>query len=115
VAILSHENARAKSHVFRPGGRSPRSEPESTVEQVELEIEIAASPRRVWKPLTEETPFWWPRDFYTKPKAKGFHIEAKLGGKMYEDCGGDGLIVPRLRDRRGALARPSKVAWARRF
>ena len=37
---------------------------------------------RVWKALTEETTFWWPRDFYTNPKATSFHIEPKLGGRM---------------------------------
>ncbi len=56
----------------------------STIEQVELEIEIAASPEKVWKALMEDTTFWWPKNFYTGPKAKGFHIEPRLGGRAYE-------------------------------
>src|SRR5450432_1982934 len=35
----------------------------STIEQVELEIEIAASPEQVWKALVEDTTFWWPKSF----------------------------------------------------
>ena len=43
--------------------------------------------------LIEETTFWWSKEFYTSPKTKGFHMEAKLGGKMYEDWGnGAGVI-----------------------
>jgi len=65
----------------------------STVEQVELEIEIAATPERVWKSLVEETTFWWPKDFYTSAKTKAFWIEPRLGGLMYEDWGnGEGLV-----------------------
>jgi hypothetical protein len=69
----------------------------STIEEVELEIEIGAPPARVWKAPTAETTFWWPRSFYTNPKAKSFHIEPKLGGKMYEDWGGgEGLVWYRV-------------------
>jgi DNA-binding transcriptional ArsR family regulator len=64
------------------GANMPTETVTSTIEQVELEIEIAAPPVRVWKAPTEDTTFWWPRDFYTNPKAKGFHIEPKLGGRM---------------------------------
>lgn len=65
----------------------------TVLEQVELEIIIAGSTERVWKALVEETTFWWPRDFYTSPQTKGFHLEPKLGGKMYEDLGeGAGVI-----------------------
>lgn len=63
------------------------------IEQVELEITIMSPIRTVWKALVEETTFWWPKDFYTNPKTKGFHIEARLGGKVYEDYGeGSGAI-----------------------
>src|SRR4051794_15154403 len=65
----------------------------STIEQVELEIEIAATPERVWSSLVEETTFWWPKDFYTSAKTKAFRIEPRLGGLMYEDWGnGEGLV-----------------------
>ena len=79
------------------GANMPTEAVTSTIEQVELEIEIAAPPARVWKALTEETTFWWPRDFYTNPKTKSFHLEPKLGGKMYEDWGGgEGLVWYRI-------------------
>src|ERR1700730_18414788 len=42
----------------------------STIEQVEVEIEIAATPERVWKALVEDTAFWWPEEFYTSPRVK---------------------------------------------
>jgi DNA-binding transcriptional ArsR family regulator len=62
------------------------------VEQVELEIAIAAPPSAVWRALVDRTEAWWPRDFYTGP-AKGFHIEARIGGRVFEDWGdGAGVI-----------------------
>jgi DNA-binding transcriptional ArsR family regulator len=60
---------------------------------MELEIEIAAPPERVWKSLVEETAFWWPREYYANPEAQAFRIEPRLGGLIYEDWGnGDGLV-----------------------
>ena len=66
--------------------------PASTMQRIELEIEIAARPPEVWRALLNDTTFWWPRDFYTGP-AKGFHIEPYLGGKVYEDWGGGHGVV----------------------
>ena len=64
-----------------------------TISIVTMEILIHASKENVWKALVDETTFWWPRNFYTKAAAKSFHIEPKLGGRMYEDYGnGQGLI-----------------------
>ena len=46
----------------------------------------------VWRALVDRTEAWWPRDFYTGP-AKGFHIEARIGGRVFEDWGdGAGVI-----------------------
>jgi DNA-binding transcriptional ArsR family regulator len=60
---------------------------------VAMEIPIKASKEKVWKALTEDITFWWPRNFYTKSDAKSFHLEPKLGGRMYEDWGGgQGLV-----------------------
>lgn len=87
----------------------------ASIEQVELEITILAELEHVWKALLEETTFWWPKDFYTSTKAKAFHIESKLGGKMYEDWGSDSGVVwyevfaldpPHSLDLRGFLAVP---------
>jgi uncharacterized protein YndB with AHSA1/START domain len=86
-----------------------------TLEQVELQITIAAPPERVWKALTEETTFWWAKEFYTSEATRGFHMEAKLGGKLYEDYGnGAGAVwyeifsfdPPRSIDLKGNLAVP---------
>jgi DNA-binding transcriptional ArsR family regulator/uncharacterized protein YndB with AHSA1/START domain len=64
----------------------------TTVGRVEMEIEIAAPAADVWKALVRDTSFWWPKDFYTGP-AKGFHIEPRLGGKVFEDWGkGNGVV-----------------------
>ena len=65
----------------------------STIEQVEVEIEIAATPERVWKALVEDTTFWWPKEFYTSPRVKAFHIEPRLGGRVYEDWGDGAGVV----------------------
>jgi len=63
------------------------------VVQVELEIRIAARPERVWQALVEEIGRWWPRDFYAGPDPRGFLLEPRLGGRMYEDWGnGAGAI-----------------------
>ncbi len=87
----------------------------ATIEQVELEITIHAGVQNVWKALLEETTFWWLKDYYTSTKAIGFHIEPKLGGRMYEDWGnGSGVVwyevfalnPPHSLDLRGFIAVP---------
>ena len=66
--------------------------PVSPFVRVELEIRIDAPRSRVWKALVEDTTLWWPRSFYTGP-AKGFHIEPRLGGRVYEDWGDQNGVV----------------------
>lgn len=61
--------------------------------RVEMEVEIAASAKRVWKALVEETGTWWPRSFYAGKAPKAFVLEPRVGGRMYEDWGdGAGLL-----------------------
>lgn len=63
------------------------------VARVEVEFNYNADAKRVWKALFSETSKWWPAEFYNTAKPKGFHIEPKLGGRMYEDWGnGAGLV-----------------------
>lgn len=58
-----------------------------------LEVRIAATRQRVWRALVEETSSWWHRDFYTGAEPLGFHLEPRLGGRMWEDWGdGQGLV-----------------------
>jgi len=69
-----------------------QTKPVSAV-QVELQIRIAAPQGRVWKALVSEVTKWWPKDFYASGDAKRFVIEARLGGRVYEDAGnGQGLV-----------------------
>lgn len=66
---------------------------ESGVRVVELEIQIKASVERTWNALAKEIGVWWRRDFLTDASAKGFVLELRLGGKLYEDWGnGEGAI-----------------------
>ena len=53
----------------------------------ELEIAISRPIETAWKALAGDTAFWWPKDFYANAKTKGFHIESRLGGKVFEDYG----------------------------
>lgn len=59
-----------------------------------IEIQIHAPIENVWRALTRELSAWWPKSFCLDPKrARGFHMEFKLGGRMYEDWGdGDGWL-----------------------
>lgn len=60
---------------------------------VEVEVPIARSVETVWRSLTDGIGEWWPEGFYAGKEPKGFHLEAKLGGRMYEDWGeGNGLL-----------------------
>lgn len=58
-----------------------------------LEIRIAATCARVWTALTAESTQWWPMDFVTSERTQQFVIEAKVGGRVFEDFGnGEGLL-----------------------
>jgi uncharacterized protein YndB with AHSA1/START domain len=73
---------------------SVESLPMSVVEVVN-EVRIAAARDTVWSALTEAPARWWHPAFFTDPRGPqhGFHIEARLGGRMFEDWGdGQGLI-----------------------
>ena len=52
-----------------------------------LEVPIEAPIERVWRALVVDTASWWHRDFFTSAAPKGFHIEPRLGGHMFEDWG----------------------------
>ncbi len=68
------------------------TKPVQVIEHVQ-EIEIDATPDKVWHALTHETHRWWHPGFFTSEQAIGYHIEPKLGGRVYEDWGdGQGQI-----------------------
>jgi uncharacterized protein YndB with AHSA1/START domain len=90
VNLKSHTESRTMGGSM-PAARKSRAE--FGVVEVELEITIQAKPSKVWKALVSETSRWWRKDFFTSPAAKGFVIEPKLGGRVYEDWGdGSGLM-----------------------
>lgn len=61
--------------------------------KVRVETTIQAECHRVWHCLVNETTEWWKADFYTNPKTRDFRIEARIGGRAYEDFGnGEGLV-----------------------
>ena len=73
---------------------------------VELEVEefVAAPRRRVWRALVRDLARWWPKGFFSLPEAKRMVLEARLGGRMYEEADlGRGLVwytVAGLREER---------------
>lgn len=88
VRLKSHLEARKVPIMANP----MKTKTTFGVANVELAIDIAAAPRRVWKALFAEISDWWLKDFYAGP-ATAFVFEAKLGGRLYEDWGdGNGLV-----------------------
>jgi uncharacterized protein YndB with AHSA1/START domain len=68
-----------------------------SVAEVRLEVRIAAPPSRVWAGLTRDAGRWWPREFLTRPDAKRFVVEPRVGGRVFEDAGdGEGLVWYRV-------------------
>jgi uncharacterized protein YndB with AHSA1/START domain len=65
---------------------------EPRIGRVEMEITIDAPRERVWRALVEETPDWWRPEFHAIKNSR-FIIEARPGGRAYEDAGdGNGLV-----------------------
>ncbi len=66
---------------------------QSQVTRIQMEISINASIEHTWQSLINDIGLWWRKDFYTSPKTKEFILEARPGGKMYEDYGNnEGLV-----------------------
>ena len=79
---------------------------------INLDITFKAPLAKVWKALAEDIGLWWRKDFHTSPNTKEFILEARPGGKMYEDYGnGNGLVwadviavdAPHLLEMKGQL------------
>lgn len=74
---------------------SVESQPMDVVEVV-TEVRIAAPRDTVWSVLTQDPAPWWHPAYFTDPRGPergAFHLEARLGGRMYEDWGdGQGLV-----------------------
>lgn len=58
-----------------------------------LEIPIDAPKARVWDALVNEANTWFAHEEGPGPDGKTFHVQARVGGMMYEDWGdGNGLL-----------------------
>ena len=67
----------------------------AAISSLTVETTIAAPPERVWMALTTQIGSWWPAEFYTGGSAasRTFRLEARPGGRMFEDWGTDqGLL-----------------------
>jgi DNA-binding transcriptional ArsR family regulator len=94
-ALLGVERAAATAagRGERTMSRTPKEELSVRAARVEMEVEIAAPPKRVWTALVGEMGTWWPRSFYAGKDTKAFVLEPRVGGRMYEDWGdGAGLL-----------------------
>ena len=62
------------------------------IAQVSMELDIDATPERVWHALTESIGDWWPAEFFAGGQngKRRFFLETQPGGRMYEqwDTGG---------------------------
>ena len=59
--------------------------PRAAIDRAELEIEIAASPARVWEALTQETDAWWLADFRATGEDSTVRFDAHAGGHLIEE------------------------------
>lgn len=71
---------------------TPAELPPAHLSDLAMEVRIEASADAVWRALTEEIGAWWPGEFYTggEPKSRNFVLEARPGGRMYEDWSAGG-------------------------
>ncbi len=58
-----------------------------------FDVDIKASPEKVWKLLTTDIDSWWLKDFNSSPLTKAFQLEPKVGGRMFEDFGDDNGVL----------------------
>ena len=67
----------------------------AAISETHMEIRITGAPAAVWKALTDDIGAWWPEEFYAggEPEKRRYHLEAKPGGRMYEDWDGGGGVV----------------------
>jgi len=64
-----------------------RSPEDCGVVRVKMKFDYPVPPRAVWTTFTRDMAKWWPKDFFTDPRAKAMMFEARLGGRWYEDWG----------------------------
>ena len=62
------------------------------VVQYEFQVEIEATPARVWRALTDQLSSWWLPDFHMLGEDSVVTLEPKPGGRLFEQRGDDGLL-----------------------
>ena len=65
---------------------------EARVVQYEFEVEIDATPARVWRALTDQLSSWWLPDFHVLGSDSIVTLEPTPGGRLYEQSGSQGLL-----------------------
>lgn len=65
----------------------------ASVVQIELVIEMEAERGRVWRSLVNDIGAWWPGEFLCTPRSGGIRIEARPGGRVYEENAEGGGMV----------------------
>ncbi len=66
-----------------------------TSAEIQLEVQIAATPETVWEALTHKAGEWWPAEFYIggEEGKRSYRLEAWPGGRVYEEWDdGGGLL-----------------------
>jgi len=66
---------------------------ETSAYKYAFDVEIAATVERVWKTLTLQIGTWWPSHFNSSEETKQFVLEPRVGGRMFEDLGGDDGVL----------------------
>ena len=66
---------------------------EASVVKYAFEVEIKASPDRVWDLRTHNIATWWPQHFHSSEETKQFTMEPRVGGRIYEDQGNDNGVL----------------------
>ena len=66
---------------------SPKTTTTATVLDTKMETSIGGDVAAVWQALTDDIGAWWPEEFYAggEPAKRCYHLEAKPGGRMYEE------------------------------
>ncbi len=67
----------------------------ATILDTQMEIPIGGGVAAVWQALTDDIGAWWPEEFYAggEPAKRRYHLEAKPGGRMYEEWEGGGGVL----------------------
>ncbi len=60
---------------------------------IELEVPIAARRDWVWACLTQQVGRWWPRDMLAAPASRSMQLEARAGGRLFEDAADGSAIL----------------------